>query len=209
MGAYDYSRGAFVVAERNAHAWTEVYFPGYGWIEFEPTPTERLFVFADVTEGEYQAPSPSEAGTAPETERTGSLWLWAIALGMVVLFVVVWPPRWFRPREVEPRVAVHRTYHRLLRRARWVGISPDGGQTPSEYLRYLATELDQRAGLNGHVTEDIYFIAGVYQRARYSDMPITAEDRDRVEGAWRRLKGKLLRAVFARSPERQAAPRQA
>jgi len=26
-----------VVYERNAHAWPEVYFPGFGWVEFEPT----------------------------------------------------------------------------------------------------------------------------------------------------------------------------
>ncbi|HEX5465793.1 MAG TPA: DUF3488 and transglutaminase-like domain-containing protein [Candidatus Limnocylindrales bacterium] len=30
-GAYEVSRGA-------AHAWVEVYFPGYGWIRFDPTP---------------------------------------------------------------------------------------------------------------------------------------------------------------------------
>ncbi|MBE0670656.1 MAG: transglutaminase domain-containing protein [Anaerolineales bacterium] len=27
----------YTVRERDAHAWPEVYFPGYGWIEFEPT----------------------------------------------------------------------------------------------------------------------------------------------------------------------------
>jgi hypothetical protein len=36
----------FIVRHKDAHAWPEVYFPGYGWIEFEPTgnqdPFERL-----------------------------------------------------------------------------------------------------------------------------------------------------------------------
>jgi hypothetical protein len=27
----------FLVREKNAHAWPEVYFPGIGWVEFEPT----------------------------------------------------------------------------------------------------------------------------------------------------------------------------
>ena len=30
------------VLERNAHAWPEVYFPSYGWVQFEPTASEPL-----------------------------------------------------------------------------------------------------------------------------------------------------------------------
>lgn len=37
QGTYDPSLGEYVVRERDAHTWVEVYFPGYGWVEFEPT----------------------------------------------------------------------------------------------------------------------------------------------------------------------------
>ena len=40
QGEYDAGGGKYIVREREAHTWVEVYFPGYGWIEFEPTSTQ-------------------------------------------------------------------------------------------------------------------------------------------------------------------------
>jgi transglutaminase-like putative cysteine protease len=37
QGNFDVAQNAYVVTERDAHTWVEVYFPAYGWIEFEPT----------------------------------------------------------------------------------------------------------------------------------------------------------------------------
>ncbi|MDX1435836.1 MAG: transglutaminase domain-containing protein [Anaerolineales bacterium] len=37
QGEYDAGSGNYVVRQREAHSWPEVYFPEYGWIEFEPT----------------------------------------------------------------------------------------------------------------------------------------------------------------------------
>ncbi|MEQ8673095.1 MAG: transglutaminaseTgpA domain-containing protein [Aggregatilineales bacterium] len=37
QGTWDAEENAFIVTERDAHTWVEAYFPGYGWIEFEPT----------------------------------------------------------------------------------------------------------------------------------------------------------------------------
>jgi len=36
------SADTYLVNDRDAHAWVEVYFPGYGWIPFEPTPGSHL-----------------------------------------------------------------------------------------------------------------------------------------------------------------------
>jgi len=37
QGEKSASDNTFIVRERDAHSWVEVYFPGYGWVEFEPT----------------------------------------------------------------------------------------------------------------------------------------------------------------------------
>lgn len=36
---HDYHDGGYTVTTRDAHAWPEVHFDGYGWVSFEPTPT--------------------------------------------------------------------------------------------------------------------------------------------------------------------------
>jgi hypothetical protein len=57
--------GAWVVSDRDAHAWVEVWFPGHGWMPFDPTPGRGTF-----------SNSYSFASDSPETVaalRRGSL----------------------------------------------------------------------------------------------------------------------------------------
>jgi transglutaminase-like putative cysteine protease len=44
QGQADVATGTFQVLEQNAHAWPEVFFPSYGWVEFEPTASEAPLV---------------------------------------------------------------------------------------------------------------------------------------------------------------------
>ncbi len=37
-GNFDIARGAYIYRNANAHAWVEVYFDGFGWIQYDPTP---------------------------------------------------------------------------------------------------------------------------------------------------------------------------
>ena len=37
----------YIVRQRDAHAWPEVYFTGLGWVEFEPTASQQPLVRGD------------------------------------------------------------------------------------------------------------------------------------------------------------------
>lgn len=41
QGTYEADSSTFLVKENDAHTWVEVFFPGYGWVEFEPTADEQ------------------------------------------------------------------------------------------------------------------------------------------------------------------------
>ncbi|MEW5961658.1 MAG: transglutaminase domain-containing protein, partial [Chloroflexota bacterium] len=43
-GDYDSELNVFHVVNANAHSWVEVFFPRYGWIEFEPTAAQPLII---------------------------------------------------------------------------------------------------------------------------------------------------------------------
>jgi transglutaminase-like putative cysteine protease len=64
QGTVDETGHVYSVLQRDAHAWPEVFFPGYGWIEFEPTtaqpPLERIEVTVP-SEGEDGGPSASDS----------------------------------------------------------------------------------------------------------------------------------------------------
>lgn len=44
QGTYDAELDAFRVLNRDAHSWVEVYFPRYGWVEFEPTAAQPALI---------------------------------------------------------------------------------------------------------------------------------------------------------------------
>lgn len=69
-GDYDAERGVYEVWAEDYHAWPEVYFPGYGWVEFEPTVSQPPLIRPAPlsAEGSEQDDPPSAVGSRGEAE---------------------------------------------------------------------------------------------------------------------------------------------
>lgn len=93
--------GRYIIRARHAHAWPEVYFPGWGWVEFEPTVSQAALVrpsrpLATATKKPISATTLPEVQNTPQARpeeeavpagQSSMRWFWfGIVLGLVFLF---------------------------------------------------------------------------------------------------------------------------
>ncbi len=71
-GTYSGHSGSWQVTTADAHAWPELYFGGYGWLRFEPTPTAQGQGTATVPSYATPAGGGSRTQTGPATKRSNS-----------------------------------------------------------------------------------------------------------------------------------------
>ena len=171
---------------RNSHSWSEVFFPGYGWIPFESTPTYPL-----ITHGAGGLPPQDDAatddsaakpdGVEPGTAR--NVRLLGVSLGLALFAAVMWLA-WRRllGRVSEPRVA----YARLGYLAALGGMGPRENLTPQEYGRKLAATVPEMAAALNQIVH-------AYVRASYSNHSLNSEDRSAIAKTWPQVRHHLLR----------------
>lgn len=191
--------GAYHIVEWDGHSWPEVYFPEYGWIEFEPTGADPINDRSrssssaggsanDRGRRGAQMPFDEDAPFDPEAlqdlrglravpfwERIGlggwlALGLSVVGLGAVARFTIR------RRRQIEGLSVAERVYSDLVQWAmRLLRIHPLGHQTPHEYAGEVAWAVPK--GRN-----EIERIADLYVQERFGGKTVRGED---LEVAWR------------------------
>jgi transglutaminase-like putative cysteine protease len=208
---------AFEVYQYNAHTWAEVYFPRYGWIQFEPTASQPVIarplpeLEADSNRGATpDAGPPSRAGGREVGEEdedvpsdrggAGALsgsnfspiatWLLVgstLALGAAGCVLA---GIWWYENRSAPRQASGGAwgFARLSRLAVWLRVRQAASHTPFERAHLIGQAVPQRR-------VEIEELADAYVRERYG--------RDQIEAAhtrsiWQRTRWAMWRAGLKR-----------
>jgi transglutaminase-like putative cysteine protease len=200
-GTYDEANGRYIVTEADAHSWVEIYFPGYGWMEFEPTagrsPIERPVDAASLEQPELDTLEPIVTGPV----KGRQLWwleLPAGALIFLALMAVAWPvaDSW-RLRRLHPTLVVAMLYRRLYRHGRWLGAPMWSGDTPYEFAASLAarvSELAKDRGWGGMLipaVHEVRWLTDLYVRTCYSPHHPDIADQVQAIKTWQRLQRRL------------------
>ena len=209
---------AFAVADSHSHGWVEVYFPGYDWIPFEPTPGSELPVvmvpggaigadldgtsfggldFDCIDEFDLECGVPLEPLPGEGTSGAGlgddaglPAWAWVlVALGALAATGLAL--RWAHRRYLSEASEPDIVYRRLRELAAFGGLTGSRPRTPYQFAQVLSRRLPA-------YRESLDVIAESYVRARYGAKTQSTNDGGALADAWLSVRYPLLRLSLLR-----------
>ncbi|HEY6286122.1 MAG TPA: transglutaminase domain-containing protein [Ktedonobacteraceae bacterium] len=218
-GQFDVKHNQWVVRGTDAHSWVQIYFAGYGWVNFEPSAHFSTFTRPTVSSNSIVPTGGSTSPTAggirnhqklPDETGGGSTSLALspsqqqaqlrqnISLAFVgfillillgIVFFSIWWRRLYRGYSLSTQV-----YGRICKLATWAGISLKPSQTPYEYMQTLSEAAPGEA-----IT--LERLGDIYVRDRWADPNSTEHPRRTGEIAelpdmWKRLQPRLFLHVL-------------
>ncbi len=206
-GDYNPLTALYQVTEEDGHSWPEVYFPGLGWVEFEPTAAFSVVerpIDGPISAGNFLQPEESQ----PEP-NSGLQIDWRSGITIAVISAGVCLAAWLffdrlRLQLLPPSRVVGLIFQRIYQGGMKLGQPAKLGETPGEFANRFAAWLVER---NGNRRWRELFVSGaremqrlsqLYNRSLYSQHPLEKSDRLDAWHSWLRLRWPLRLAKFRR-----------
>lgn len=213
-GTYDDHAKAYIVKGTQAHVWTQVYFAGWGWINFEPTQSfpnfsravESAGATATASAGAQASQTPGAQASRGPKDQTGPdstspgggnnanpvLVDAGIGLGVIIalallaaaLFLLWWRLLF---RGLSP---VASAFARVSRLGEWAGAPPRRSQTPAEYGERLAAVVPAQR-------EAIDELSDLYARDRWGG-GLPPEEAEELPVVYERVRSSLTPVILRR-----------
>jgi hypothetical protein len=196
MGEYDYTHNAYRVTQSAAHAWVEVYFPGLGWVEFEPTSALDTFprrndsgtlvsILANQN-GQGKGKGAVTAGVA--------FLILLLGLGGLAIFLMTQAARGRFEGGASPASSRQSTalYRQMRQALALAGLRAPSSATPDEFLAACAAPLKKRTYLRSALEQ----ATALYRQAAFSSRPPGAEAVFYARRTWQRALPEWLLAAL-------------
>ena len=199
--------GIQTIRQSDAHSWAEIYFAGYGWIEFEPTPAfpaANVAPPADPSTVSGPAGTPALPAEVAMPERAPlPAFPWALVLGIAAIGIIVARIAGRRITEAlrDPYAGLdetQRAYAHLLRSAAAAGHPPRTTQTPAEFARELLQQPDLSDTAYPALQPSILSLARDFATHQYGTDTERRQTHARAVDAWARLRVPMRRLGWRR-----------
>jgi hypothetical protein len=199
-GSYDAATAQYVIRERDAHSWAEIYFPEIGWVEFEPTASQAEIVRSLAKPAASPTPDP-QVTQILKRSQLGFVAYWLLPLAAILLlfllqFTVV--ERWWYLR-LAPELAIQKIYRRLYHLGRPLAGEYTRAETAYEFMQKLVNTIEAShpkehsffAKIYSSARQDVERLTDLYQNALFSHNPMHKDELRKALKLWKRLRMRL------------------
>ncbi len=207
-GKFDKDLGQYVVTEAQAHAWPQVFYSEYGWVNYEPTPIRDLVSRAAAVGGDdYQANTEFLGRDAAaqlgediynqNQEPIGQINVGSripapvrfLGIGVLALLTIALVAYGISLLKLRGLRGARRQYAKLLQVGTLLGVRPALSHTPHEYGARLGRAMPNASASVRTITSS--YVAEVFSKDRKQ------QDSD-LDGEWKQVATQAARTAPSR-----------